>query len=288
VARAAAKRKQRAPAPPRQERGKRPEHDRVLEDQLFFSRLRRQAKWVFALLAVVFAGSFIFLGVGSGNAGLGDVFQNIFSGGGGGGASASDAREKLAANPRNVAAQRELAQALQNDGRTAEAIAAYERLATLQPKGLDSLNQLAALYEQQSRELAQRYQLAAYEAQQASSARTDFGPGGKLGEGLRATEDPLGNAVSTTAAQQSATALAAYQANRASALAVYRKIAALEPDEPSAYVQVAQAAQEAGDSAAAIAAWQTIIRRFPEDRLAQEARNQIKQLSGQTGAGGTG
>ena len=36
------------------------------EDQLFFSRLRNHAKWVFVLLAVVFAFSFVIFGVGSG------------------------------------------------------------------------------------------------------------------------------------------------------------------------------------------------------------------------------
>jgi tetratricopeptide (TPR) repeat protein len=42
---------------------------------LFFPRLRRQAKWVFLALAIVFAGGFIFFGVGSGSQGLGDIFQ---------------------------------------------------------------------------------------------------------------------------------------------------------------------------------------------------------------------
>jgi tetratricopeptide (TPR) repeat protein len=42
---------------------------------LFFPRLRRQAKWVFLLLAIVFAGGFVFFGVGSGSSGLGDLFQ---------------------------------------------------------------------------------------------------------------------------------------------------------------------------------------------------------------------
>ena len=43
------------------------------EDTLFFNRLRTHAKWVFVLLIIVFAGSFVFLGVGSSGLGLGDL-----------------------------------------------------------------------------------------------------------------------------------------------------------------------------------------------------------------------
>ena len=39
--------------------------EKTLEDELFFTRLRGHAKWAFALLAIVFAGSFVFLGVGA-------------------------------------------------------------------------------------------------------------------------------------------------------------------------------------------------------------------------------
>ena len=49
------------------------------EDQLFFSRLRRHAKWVFVFLALVFALSFVLFGVGSGSTGIGDALQNFFS-----------------------------------------------------------------------------------------------------------------------------------------------------------------------------------------------------------------
>jgi hypothetical protein len=57
-----------------------PEKKKVsYEDQLFFSRLRRRSKWVFAFLAGVFALSFVALGVGTGVSGtsvgiLADVF----------------------------------------------------------------------------------------------------------------------------------------------------------------------------------------------------------------------
>jgi len=54
---------------------------------MFFPKLRAHAKWVFVLLAVIFAGSFVFLGVGSGSSGIGDLLQgnwgDLFGGGSG-------------------------------------------------------------------------------------------------------------------------------------------------------------------------------------------------------------
>ena len=50
---------------------------------LFFSRLRRRQKWVFLVLAIVFALSFAALGVGSGNGGgLEQMYNGIFGGNG--------------------------------------------------------------------------------------------------------------------------------------------------------------------------------------------------------------
>src|SRR3954464_479602 len=83
---------------------------------LFFERIRRNAKWVFVLLAVAFALSFVLLGVGSGSAGLGDLLQGNFSGifGGGGGASVSKAEKKIAKHPNDPTGYKELSQAYVN------------------------------------------------------------------------------------------------------------------------------------------------------------------------------
>jgi hypothetical protein len=53
--------------------------------ELFFVRLRRHQKWVYAVLAVVFGLSFVLLGVGSGagGGGLSSLWTNIFGGSGG-------------------------------------------------------------------------------------------------------------------------------------------------------------------------------------------------------------
>ena len=70
------------------------------ETELFFGRLRRNAKWVFAFLAVVFAGSFVFLGVGSGGSALTDFLNgDIHLFGGGGGPTAESVQKKVDKDP---------------------------------------------------------------------------------------------------------------------------------------------------------------------------------------------
>src|SRR5947207_13966390 len=66
--------------------------------QLFFMRLRRQAKIMYLVLAVLFAITFAFLGVGSGSSGLDQLFSgiNIFSHHG---TSISKAEKEIAKNP---------------------------------------------------------------------------------------------------------------------------------------------------------------------------------------------
>src|SRR5205823_9806808 len=86
-----------APATPKG-KPKRVKHERW-GDQLFFSRLRVHAKWVFVFLALVFALGFVFFGVGSGSTGISDVLQNFFTGSSSSGASASSLRKKAEQHP---------------------------------------------------------------------------------------------------------------------------------------------------------------------------------------------
>ena len=51
---------------------------RVAENTMFFPRLRNQAKWAFVFLIIIFAGGFIFLGVGSGGLDLGQLLRDAF------------------------------------------------------------------------------------------------------------------------------------------------------------------------------------------------------------------
>src|SRR5690242_17283795 len=74
----------------------------AIENQLFFTRLRSQAKWAFALMVVVFGVGFAFLGVGSGGLDLGSLIQDAFGTKGGGGTSISKAQKEVAKHPRQA------------------------------------------------------------------------------------------------------------------------------------------------------------------------------------------
>ena len=71
---------------------------------------------------------------------------DILQGGGGGSAGVGGARERTQENPGDADAWRDLATALQQDGRPEEAIAPLERYVTLEPKDADALGSLASLY----------------------------------------------------------------------------------------------------------------------------------------------
>ena len=61
--------------------------------QLFFVRLRRGQRWLYGLLAVVFAATFAGVGVGSGGGSLSQLWTGIF--GGGSGSSISKAQDEV-------------------------------------------------------------------------------------------------------------------------------------------------------------------------------------------------
>src|SRR5436190_23904656 len=110
-----AKQAQRAGAQPAKQaprRGRRRRHSSGgnPNQQLFFMRLRRQAKFAYVLLAVLFAITFAFVGVGSGSSGLDQLFHNlnIFHHSG---TSVSKAQKEITKHPNSPKGYRDLATA---------------------------------------------------------------------------------------------------------------------------------------------------------------------------------
>src|SRR5256714_5547506 len=111
--------------------------------QLFFMRLRRQAKPMYVILAVLFALTFAFLGVGSGSGGgLHQLFQGLKplhpSG-----TSVSAAQKEVKAHPSNPKGFRDLATAYEGRNDKAGAISALQSYTTLKPKDVSAWNELA-------------------------------------------------------------------------------------------------------------------------------------------------
>ena len=243
---------------------------------MFFPRLRKQAKWAFMLMIVVFAGGFVFLGVGSGGLDLGSLIQDTFGRGGSSAPSVSEALKKVNENPRNATAQKQLATAYETKGQLPEAIAAYQQYTALRPKDASALAHLAGLQATQ----ADNYLTAAQNAfveQQSASAGSIFGvsPTSTLGKALGT--DPISNVIQTrtgTAAQQ---ANSQYTAAAQQAVSTYKKLAKLQPTQEN-LITLASTAQRFQDTTSAVAAYKKVLRLTKDAALRAQIRAQIKAL----------
>jgi tetratricopeptide (TPR) repeat protein len=267
-----------APARPRT-RTPQPAH---YEDTMFFPRLRKQAKWMFVFLALVFGLGFVGFGVGAGGVGVGDVFRGS---GGSGVQSVSDARGETEDRPRDPEAWRDLATALETEGETAEAVAALDTAVELAPRDASSLRRLAglrlALASERQRD-AQLLQIAA-----VYQAPSQVFPGLIGTGGQPIAQDPLASAITGSVSERVTAALQDAGAQATQAVTAYKRLVALQPDDPNVQLELAQAAQQTGDSATAIGAYEAFLELAPDDPSATIVREQLKQLR-QSAASGAG
>ena len=245
---------------------------------MFFPKLRRNAKWVFLFLAVVFALGFVGFGVGAGGVGIGDVFRGS---GDSGVPALSDAREKVSENPQDPQAFRDLATAAQAEQETDVAIEALEGYIGLKPKDTDALRELAGLYLVQVDEARQDYQIAEVRSAYLGTSGALFQTI-QLG-GRPLDPDPISNAVSTYYSTDVQEALGKAQQASTSSIEMYRRIAALTPKDPNVQLELAEAARNGGDSATAISAYQKYLDLVPAgDPTAREVERVLKELRGST------
>ena len=250
---------------------------------MFFSRLRAQAKWVFVFLAIVFAASFVLFGVGTGFGGLGDILQKSGTGGSSG-PSVSDAHARIAKNPQNAAAYKELGQALQNEGKVDAAIPPLEKYVSMRPRDQVVLNQLGALYSDRLQRLGQRYASA-----QAASQEATFG--GVVQPQLQAgnqtlPQDPITQAEVAKTDAAIGALQSEIQSVSTKATQTYQKLARLNPRDPSLQLQLAQIAETANNVPVAVKALRKFIKLAPEDSsvpLVKQELKRLQQFSAQTG-----
>ena len=249
----------------------------ALEETMFFTRLRRHAKWMFVFLALVFAVGFVGFGIGANqNASLGDLIGGN-NGSTSGNLSVGDAREQLQKNPKSAEAKRELATALQEDGKTSEAITVLGSYVEQRPKDEDALRELAGLYLARANALAQDAQVAQLLASYRTFGST-FAVPLDLGNGATIGTDPIDNAISTQASQQVSEAYGKAQTAYQSAESTYEKLVAVAPRDPNVQLELAQAAQQSGNVPKAIAAYQRFLVLAPDDPSAPIVKQQIAQL----------
>ena len=246
-----------------------------VEDTLFFSRLRNRAKWVFVFLAVTFTASFVLFGVGTGFGGLQDIL--VQNSGVAGGPSENDARDRIAENPKDAQAYRDLATSLQNQQKPAESIAPLARYLELEPGDIDSQRELAALYLQQADQYRTQAQIAQLGLQtDVPGAVFQPPPDSKLGTAL--SNDPITNALSSRYNEALNEAFTKMTEAFTSAVAAYKKVAAAQPNDSAIQFELAQTAEAANDLPTAIAAYKRFLKLAPDDQSGPAVEERIALL----------
>lgn len=277
MARAAVKAKQQAKAkaqPTRaaRKRGRRGHSGGGNPNQdLFFVRLRRRQKWIYAFLAVIFAATFAGVGVGSGNGGgLDQLYSGLF---GGGGNSVSKAKDEIAKHP--AKGYRDLATAYETNGDNASAITALQSYLALKKNDADVWGELGGLQLTQAQTYLTQYQAVQQSAQLADPSAA-FLPGGTLAQAVGT------NAAYQNAAQQaSSQSSALYQqvtTSLSSAVTSYQKVTKIRPRSTTAWEELATAATNAGNSTVALGAWKTVLKLDPHSPQRASIEKQIKAL----------
>jgi tetratricopeptide (TPR) repeat protein len=284
MARAAVKAKQAqkkaaqpAKAAPRRQRGRRKHAGGGNPNQqLFFMRLRRKAKLAYLVLAVLFAITFAFLGVGSGtNGGLDQLFSglNIFSSSSN---PVSKAQKEIKDHPTAAKGYRDLATAYEGKGDTVNAITALQQYTTYKPKAAAAFSELGGLQMGQAQAYRTAYE-AATQARQLAAPSASFLPTGKLGQGIGSS--PIEQAAASQVDASVQTLQQQTQLAYTNSVASYQKAATLQPNEPNAWFALGQSAQTSGDVTTALKAYKHYLKLSPNSTSAAQIRQLIKSLS---------
>jgi len=279
MARAAVKAKQQAKAkvqPTKAARGrKRRGHSGGgnPNQELFFVRLRRHQKWVYALLAVVFGLSLVFVGVGSGSGGgLSQLYNGLF--GGSGGTSISKAQDEIKTNP--AKGYRDLATAYEQKGQNALAIAALQTYLLKNKFDANVWAELGGLQMSQGSKYGTQLQNAEQAAQLADPSAS-FLPGGTLGSAVGV--NPTYADASQRAAARTSSLYQKATAAFAGAVTAYQKVTLLKPRNATAWQELATAAQYSNNPQVQLTALRHYLNVYPQSPLRSQIEKQIKQLA---------
>ena len=239
--------------------------------QLFFVKLRRGQRWLYALLALVFALTFAGVGIGSGGGGLSQLYTGLF--GGGGGSSVSKAQDLIKKDP--ARGYRALATAYESNGDNTQAITALQSYVGLKKKDANAWSELGSLELAQGSNGFKAYQ-SAQAAAQAADPSAPFQAGGLLGTGAGTNAAFSGaasraNSAASQIYQQATTAFSA-------AVTDYQKATKLKPKDATLQEELATAAENAGNVPVAVAALKKYLKLYPTSPLASQVKSQIKQL----------
>jgi tetratricopeptide (TPR) repeat protein len=253
------------------------------EDTMFFPRLRRQAKWMFVFLAVVFGLGYVIFNVGGTipGVGLGDVLQNIGQDTAGG-PSEGDARERIEDNPNDPQGYYDLATALQRKGKNEEAIQPLERYLELKPRDRAALGMLAGLHLTRARRAQDDASRAQFELTQITGGDT-FAPGSSSNFGQEFGQGKITQLLAQDLNTRLSSSYVKAQESYRGAADAYKKLIAVIPDseeadQPSLFLQLAFAAESSNNINEAIKAYRRYLVVAPDSPNEQGIRQRIQQL----------
>jgi tetratricopeptide (TPR) repeat protein len=251
------------------------------EDQLFFARMRRHAKLVFLLLAIVFAVSFVFLGVGSGSNGITDALQSFFgrSTGSSLGSQIHSKQQQIKRHPQDVSLYLDLAGTYQADQQEANALATLQKARAIAPHNVDVLNRIAAVYGSQAGRAGDQYTTTLASLSLNDIQLPGLDTNSPIGQAL--TSDPYTQALQTQLNDAYTKVTGAYS----KVAGVYRQAAQEAKgtaDEPNELLQWASASQNANDVPGAITAYKRFLHVAPNNPNAAAVKQTLAQLTAST------
>jgi tetratricopeptide (TPR) repeat protein len=243
---------------------------------LFFVRMRRHQKWLYSLLAVIFALGFVGLGVGSGNGGgLSSLYNSIL--GGSGASSVSKAQDLVKTDP--AKGYRLLATAYEQQSNPGLAMAALTKYVALKKTDADSWGELGQLERSSGDKAATQYQQAQLAAQ-AADPSAPFLPGGTLGTAVG--QNPAYAGASQQAASRTSLLYQKAVGAYGKAVTAFQAASKLRPKNPIFLQGLASAAENSGNSKVAVGALRRYLKLYPNAPQKKQIEAQIKALSKST------
>jgi tetratricopeptide (TPR) repeat protein len=223
----------------------------------------------------VFASSFVLFGVGTGFGGLQDILLQEQATGGG--PSENDSRDEIKDHPNSPKGYRDLATALQNNGKSDESIEPLARYVTLKPNDIDAQRELAGLYLRQA-DVFRTQAIAAQVALQQDVPGSTFQPASSSKIAQALGTDPITEALSTTHNTALNDAFTKMSGAYAKAVVAYKAVAKAQPRDPAVQFELAQTAEAANELTTALTAYKTFLKLAPEDQSAAAVKQRVAEL----------
>ena len=243
--------------------------------------MRRQTKWVFAFLAVVFAGSFVFLGVGSGGSALTDFLNgNIHLFGGSSGPSEKSLEKKVAKDPGNAKLRLQLAELYKKNSHWDKSIAEYDAYLKLKPTDTTAMGELGGAYAGKITDLQSAVQSPPTPPLAAINGVSPIPSTSTLGTAISALI-PTTFSVTSLQAGEAQQLQAILNKTVQKHVGVYLRIAKQSPGDSSQFLAAANIAGTDGDLPLQIKMYKQFLVKYPTDPLVPQIKRNIKTLEKQ-------